>query len=583
MKEKETAIKNKSHYQNPTGPLLQTFDCIAGLYIAVCILWHELMVIVPFIHLVTPTPLTSLSSWLWYAGILMMAVDLLLFRKIRRVPGSLLLYALLAAALFSSFLQREYGIKSNLQTIVWMLILYSLFYTAAFRIRRAQLHSLLNILFILSNLIWSGACILSLYQFAFLIGAAGPRYAPSPIFNSTGFYKNRLFGLFGYPEYGAVIGLVIILASGYYFVRSRRWFVKVLIILLELPIFWYIVLSGSRNAALAMYFSVFVCALLAFRGNLPDKTAGTQGKRLLISFLLAALVLCGVHAAYISVRRIAPYIPPLFEESREKKTSSSGSDMDGSLNLSDVRLYTACVVFPARSVIEDSMNLLPCAISGRSSTPVEHSSDITIKKRDQPGFSDIPVRKIMAAADKPNEEILKREDSAEDISTGRFEIWRDYLSLTKEIGIFGLSPENSSFYIQEHHPDLYIAQYIEKNYPKRYKAGYVFHPHNGYLKVFVSTGFLGLAILLTFMALCLQRIFSYLKTNQKVSPEFLFSLLMVLSGASSAMFDLEIFFVIKPMTFIFWLSLGLLMKSCGSRRPDPRISESGDSRHESAE
>lgn len=512
---------------------------IIFIYVGTCILWHGLMVIVPFIHLVQATPLNRLSDLLWAAGILIMAVDLVLTRRVRRAPGILLLYALLAAAAVSSFLQRKYGVFANVKTISWMLIIFFLFYTAPFRAGKAYLGRFLKGLYFTIFTIWSCSCVLSLYQFVFQIGAEGPRYAPSPIFNSTGFFQNRLYGLFGYPEYGAVVGLVLILGGGYYIVTSRYLAVKVLLILMDLPIFWYIVLSVSRNAAVAMHLAVFIGAILVFRGHLPDRVAGAGTKRVLISFLLALLVAGGLFGAYRSTVLVAERIPPAF--AKPSKKESSVQPLPGQeTRRDDGYLYKAYAAGPVKSLAE----------SGRSFLLT--------------GISDLPAAK-KGAEDETEESLLTRQDSQKDISTGRFKIWKDYFSLTKEIGLIGLSPENSSWYIQDHNANLYIARFIRLNFPERYAVGYVFHPHNGYLKVFVSTGLIGLGILLAFMGVCLVRIFSYLKTHEKVSPAFLFSLLMVIAGASSAMFDLEIFFVIKPMTFIFWLSLGLLMRNCSQR------------------
>ena len=157
--------------------------------------------------------------------------------------------------------------------------------------------------------------------------------------------------------------------------------------------------------------------------------------------------------------------------------------------------------------------------------------------------------------------LLNRRIRSGDITTGRLRIWRDYLSLSGEIGLFGLSPENASFFIQEHDPDLYIASFIRENYPKNYAAGYVFHTHSGYLRVFVSTGFVGSALLLIFMALCAIRAIRYVGAVKAVSPAFLFSFLAVLAGASSALFDNEIFFTQNPTSLVFWLCLCVMVKS----------------------
>ena len=120
--------------------------------------------------------------------------------------------------------------------------------------------------------------------------------------------------------------------------------------------------------------------------------------------------------------------------------------------------------------------------------------------------------------------------------------------------MFGLSSTYDSWYIKEHHPDLFICTYV---------AGSVYHTHNSYLKTLVSTGYLGFAFLMLFLLGGALDVWKALKRSEKIPPKMLFALLVVVAGCSSAMFDLEIFFVYNPITYIFWLALGILMKLAG--------------------
>ena len=130
-----------------------------------------------------------------------------------------------------------------------------------------------------------------------------------------------------------------------------------------------------------------------------------------------------------------------------------------------------------------------------------------------------------------------------------------------EIGLIGFSPENAGFVIQKIHPELYICRIIRRHQPDLYKTGYVYHTHSGYLRVFVATGFLGLALLIIFIIRCAHAVFRQIMRSRSLSLEFLFSLLIVVAGAVTAMFDNELFFNMNPESLIFWAALAILIKN----------------------
>ena len=159
----------------------------------------------------------------------------------------------------------------------------------------------------------------------------------------------------------------------------------------------------------------------------------------------------------------------------------------------------------------------------------------------------------------PEEDVLHREGLEENVSNDRFNIWTDYLSLYREIGLFGLSPGNYMSYVRENHPDMFIVQYVRDKYPGKFMHGTIYHVHNGYLMVFVSTGFVGVLLMLAFIVLCLVRLVRYMKRQARVSDAFIFAFAVVTAGAISAVFDKGVFFMNNPSSFLFWMALGFLM------------------------
>ena len=593
------------------------------IFTGFCILWYSLYVIVPFINLVSKTPLRQMIRYLRYIGVFLTVANLILARRLRQAPGVFCLYGICLIAAVSSLVQLEYGYRNNLVTIEWMLTLSCLFYGALFRMKRRRLLVFVTVTYMILLVIWSVASWLSLAQFVLQIGEDGPNYATTPWLGGVGFARHRLFGVFGYPEYGSVTGLMLLIIGAYYFIRLRSRFVRIFIVLFSLPFFPYIVISGSRNAALAFGLVLFTGTLLflwknrelALRRSLPFSLQAAAAS--VIIFLVL----------YMGTRLIAAHIPPLFSgtggnDTAEITTGKSiydqpDNDLPGrdqlindlaikgqSINdMSTNDLATNDLAIKGQSINDLATNDLAIKglVSGSPASGIktglsgmhyfDHTSNTSrkIKKPSADRSSgktavNIALKESETAAlisaekeeDKEKEAagekaeetentqeegLLDRRYKGGELSNGRRDIWSNYLSMAGEIGLIGFSPENAGFVIQKIHPELYICRIIRRHQPDLYKTGYVYHTHSGYLRVFVATGFLGLALLIIFIIRCAHAVFRQIMRSRSLSLEFLFSLLIVVAGAVTAMFDNELFFNMNPESLIFWAALAILIKN----------------------
>ena len=590
------------------------------IFTGFCILWYSLYVIVPFINLVSKTPLRQMIRYLRYIGVFLTVANLILARRLRQAPGVFCLYGICLIAAVSSLVQLEYGYRNNLVTIEWMLTLACLFYGALFRMKRRRLLVFVTVTYMILLVIWSVASWLSLAQFVLQIGEDGPNYATTPWLGGVGFARHRLFGVFGYPEYGSVTGLMLLIIGAYYFIRLRSRFVRIFIVLFSLPFFPYIVISGSRNAALAFGLVLFTGTLLflwknrdpALRRSLPFSLQAAAAS--VIIFLVL----------YMGTRLIAAHIPPLFSGTGGNDTAEittgksiydqSDYDLPGNdqliNNLATNDLATKGLVSgsPAsgiktglsgmHSLVAESRAPAVAFTSGSDFTSDSaFTSDFsqtsnaggiikTISTDKSSGktavnnaFKEGETTALISAEkeeDKEKEAAVEKEEDTEntqeeglldrrykggELSNGRRDIWSNYLSMAGEIGLIGFSPENAGFVIQKIHPELYICRIIRRHQPDLYKTGYVYHTHSGYLRVFVATGFLGLALLIIFIVRCAHAVFRQILRSRSLSLEFLFSLLIVVTGAVTAMFDNELFFNMNPESLIFWAALAILIKN----------------------
>jgi len=596
------------------------------IFTGFCIIWYSLYVIVPFINLVSKTPLRQMIRYLRYIGVFLTVANLILARRLRQAPGVFCLYGICLIAAVSSLVQLEYGYRNNLVTIEWMLTLSCLFYGALFRMKRRRLLVFVTVTYMILLVIWSVASWLSLAQFVLQIGEDGPNYATTPWLGGVGFARHRLFGVFGYPEYGSVTGLMLLIIGAYYFIRLRSRFVRIFIVLFSLPFFPYIVISGSRNAALAFGLVLFTGTLLflwknrelALRRSLP------------LSLQAAAASVIIFLVLYMGTRLIAAHIPPLFSgtggnDTAEITTGKSIYDQpdndlpgrDQSINdlatndlaikglvsgspasgiktgLSGMHSLVAESHAPAVAFTSDSAfaSESAFALDSAFTSDFDHTSNAgrktkTLSTDKSSGKTAVNIalkegetaalisaekeedKEKEAAGEKAEdtentqeEGLLDRRYKGGELSNGRRDIWSNYLSMAGEIGLIGFSPENAGFVIQKIHPELYICRIIRRHQPDLYKTGYVYHTHSGYLRVFVATGFLGLALLIIFIIRCAHAVFRQILRSRSLSLEFLFSLLIVVAGAVTAMFDNELFFNMNPESLIFWAALAILIKN----------------------
>ena len=139
--------------------------------------------------------------------------------------------------------------------------------------------------------------------------------------------------------------------------------------------------------------------------------------------------------------------------------------------------------------------------------------------------------------------------NSDDVSNGRFQIWKDYIKVFKTTPIVGTSPRNALESAVENFPDSFVVK-------TRHSV------HNTYLALFVCTGVLGAAIMLAWLLLVAIRVLKYLIVNSVKSPNYPVILMLscIMMIFALAAFPLQfMFFTNTVIDVIFWVTLGFLM------------------------
>lgn len=142
--------------------------------------------------------------------------------------------------------------------------------------------------------------------------------------------------------------------------------------------------------------------------------------------------------------------------------------------------------------------------------------------------------------------VLERKDGkAGNISNNRVKIWKSYLKGMGNHLIFGMSPRNSVQIFVKENPNSYIAQTD-------------YETHNGYLSVFVATGFAGSILMCLFIILQVKNACGIFFGKGKMEIECLTCILIITNIAVFTCFFTELFFVNNMLAALFWSSLGML-------------------------
>jgi lipopolysaccharide cholinephosphotransferase len=145
---------------------------------------------------------------------------------------------------------------------------------------------------------------------------------------------------------------------------------------------------------------------------------------------------------------------------------------------------------------------------------------------------------------------MERDDvNADNISNNRFTIWQAYLELYTEKPLFGFSTRSALTYVDENHPDSYLA-----------KTQYV--THNTYLSLLVETGAIGFLVFAIFMVLTFLR---FVRNIREQSDTYLLFSTWIVTILIFGLCFHDIFFTLNLETMLFLCGLGFLWNTADNK------------------
>lgn len=472
------------------------FNKIVANYIICTSIIYALFLVTPFRVLIRDNFLYSLQTYLGVVGIFIILSDLILYRNIFKNKFSFLLYGIVALAILASFRTLNYG---GLKDNIFNIAWFSIYVAVFF-----------NNLTLMSreNREKTIKYILSIVTFV---------YSITCLLSLLTFILN--------------LGFYIDIDPAPFNALTRQGF-------LENRLFG---IFTSINLAAA---ACSVIMLLNVQNILGTKKVSVRIYYGISSLLLLSfIVLSGSRSARLSLIISLSFVAIIYIIRKDKL---KGVLVKAAASILAILIVTISIilVFRASSWIYVKTSNLIRIQFGLSEKLEEFNNtlDNLTDSRDD------------------DEEISVDRTDTERISNNRFEIWKDYISLYKEIGLIGLSPENYSEYLQVKAPNTYVVEHVREHYPGIYKDGGIYHPHNGYIMTYVSTGFLGLGLLIIFLILCLKELIQYIfDTSNIIDLKFYSIVLTLVFILTNIMFDQGVIFRNDFLSSMFWLSAGYFM------------------------
>ena len=308
------------------------FDNFVVIYVGIVLFFQVLLQISPAVTFLASTPLYSIQTYLGLLGGGLILVDLFTTKRVWQGRYVVFLLAILAFATVTSFQMHSYGTKENLFKLCWMTIQFCLMYSCAFRIPQNQLEGRIKGLFYALLTIWCLACCVSFVQY---VKQYEYQLVVNPLAKDTGknwqgFHNNRLYGIFYTLNHAAFVSLFFAVIAAVFTLREKRLWAKIILILAQIVLIGYIVLSGSRSALIALLACVMIAGFLAICYGI---NAGGRWKKLLFCVLVVIIIA----AAYLGYRGVKSGLAMI---SSSTKTEVSATKQENILGRTDLESST---------------------------------------------------------------------------------------------------------------------------------------------------------------------------------------------------------------------------------------------------
>ncbi len=284
-------------------------------YIICFVIFITLHKLIPYCVYVPAIVDSCLYSVFAVCGALLVAYDFLSGRIPLTSRVTLCMLAFLLVCCVSTLYNFQYGVVSNIKTIVWTAIHLFILFASSRGKSANQVFREMKLVFTPYTVIWLAGIVLSLALFITQTGG----YVTMADWSVTeyGFMQERLFGVFTDPNVAGVLSLVSISISISCVYGKCGRFSKIYHIFNIFCCVLYAVLAGSRTTLLAGAIALFVVLTLYFFQRMDRKQQKGLAKRIICvgcsAVIAVAVLFCNNY-----VHKALAYMPSIYSEMSTK-------------------------------------------------------------------------------------------------------------------------------------------------------------------------------------------------------------------------------------------------------------------------
>ncbi len=168
------------------------------------------------------------------------------------IKGSPLLYLLggfVIILIISTISNHQYGLVDNALGVVTFVTQLVVFYFLPWTMPKEMIHTCLKRIGLIGSLLWTPACIVSLYQYVRNITYRTPNPAGNEV--RQGITDGRLFGVFSDPNFAAFTSLILVILLVYAWHGTTKKWLKIYCIINIVCDVLYLIMSNSRTIYIA--------------------------------------------------------------------------------------------------------------------------------------------------------------------------------------------------------------------------------------------------------------------------------------------------------------------------------------------
>ena len=487
----------------------KNYEETAELVFKICYFFLTMATFISYLYVSGFQPLMVKATILLGAALLLIrAVHI---RKYAKMPCAILMVLFCASFLLTTVMNREYGITENGKWIIWTGIqFFALYVCDPERDRKRYIREfrILSHTIILCSMAAASASLVMLFRVysSFITSADGE-------FIVTGYTWGRLWGVYTDPNYGAVFGVIAITLSLLFLLR-KRGSVRILYGIGIFLNFLYIVYSDSRTGEITLLVSAGLFLILYLRRRVSTRKRAARFGMAAGGIICAAILMFG--GIQILKSGYGNYYSSVMTERAQQQAQKDQKSQTAQKDQKD------------------------------QSQQSQQSQ--TQKNQNTQGGTEEAVNNT----DTTGNTAARQQDIAQDISNGRFDLWKSAVEVWETSPVWGAGYSTFVPYARDHVPDTYAVNNDQGDYTSM---------HNTFFNTLAFQGLLG-AVLFVLIGL---RILTYillpvLKAGEEEADELSAMLACVCAVAVSMMFLLEGVYTNSPGSFVLWVFTGYMVQ-----------------------